>query len=160
MWVRSSAWVKKQPQVSSKQAHRNETAFSDAPHLLKVQQMLTAKQKNIWPPSDISHSHGIWLRQTMTDLMFFCDLCGKLMGLLSARIKLPFNDMLDKSWFQHACYSEPKTFLISRTNRHRKDLNFRINKHWAGLILAVSVLEAHNSWEGAQPDLWTVWCLL
>lgn len=40
--------------------------------------------------------------------------------------------MLDKSWFKHAYNSEPKTFLISGTNRDRKDLNFLTNKRWAG----------------------------
>lgn len=68
--------------------------------------------------------------------MCFSHLCGKSVGLLSIQIKLPFNDMLDKSWFQHAYNSEPKTFLISRTNRDWKDLNFLTNKRWAGSYLS------------------------
>lgn len=68
--------------------------------------------------------------------MCFSHLCGESMGLLSIQIKLPFNDMLDKSWFQHAYNSEPKTFLISRTNRDRKDVNFLTNKRWAGSYLS------------------------
>lgn len=89
------------------------------------------------------------------------DLCGKSMGLLSIQIKLPFNDMLDKSWFQHACNRVPKTRLISSTNRDRKELDFLTNKRWAGSYLSSqrvggTYTGARGGQEGAQTDLWTV----
>lgn len=107
----------------------------DVPHLLKVQQIFTPNQKHlttIWYKA----LSDIWHKQTMNNFMYFSNFCGKLMVLLSIQIKLAFNDMLDKSYFQHAYYKEPKTFHVSCPNQDGKDLNFLTNKRWVWFYLS------------------------
>lgn len=86
--------LKEQPIVCNKQAYCNILILLICLKCNRCSRLT----KNIWPPSEISNYQGrIWLKQTLTDLMCFSNLCGKLMGLLSIQIKLAFNDMLDKS---------------------------------------------------------------
>lgn len=112
-------------------------SFFDANRLLiQVQQMLANNQKDLNGIRYESLPSEVWLKGTLAGLMWVFDLCGKSTGLLNSQIKPAFNDTVDKSWFQHACYSKPKIFSISWTNPHRKGLNFHTNKRRAGSYLS------------------------